>query len=68
MGLLGSIGQFTIIGTVSGHQVQFVKQYLGQHSVEYQGTLTKDKKTIEGTWAMPAYGMRDTFKIQVYIY
>ena len=48
--------------------MQFVKQYLGQHSVEYQGTLTKDKKTIEGTWAMPAYGMRDTFKIQVYIY
>jgi len=59
------VGQFVITGTVAGHNVQFLKQYIGQHGVEYSGVLSKDKKSIDGTWAMPAYGISDVFSIRV---
>ena len=60
-----TVGQFSIAGTVQGNHVQFVKQYIGQHKVEYSGMLSKDKKSIDGTWAMPDYGISDTFGIKV---
>ena len=60
-----TVGLFEIYGTVSMGHVQFLKQYVGLHSVEYTGTISKDKKSIEGTWSMPAYNMSDSFKITV---
>lgn len=65
-----TVGQFEIVGSIvpGTNQVGFLKQYIGQHSVEYSGTISKDKKEINGTWAMPAYNMSDTFQLKVRLF
>ena len=48
------IGPFTMAGTYDNERkVCFVKQYVGQHAVEYEGNLDYDNLggfTIQGKW------------------
>jgi len=50
----GSLLSAAIAGQVEGNKVSFKKTYVGegraQHSVQYNGILSKDKKYIEGQW------------------
>ena len=43
-------------------QVNFVKQYIGQHAVHYEGTYDGNR-IISGQWKIPAYNMCDAFEI-----
>lgn len=56
-----SVGAFTIQGTCSGKnkEVNFVKAYIGKHTVNYQGW--RQKKDIVGMWAVG--GATGEFKI-----
>lgn len=59
-----TVGVFAITGSVlPTGQCHFVKQYVGMHAVEYDGSYTKTR--IAGRWSLPAYGMSDTFEIKV---
>ena len=62
-----TVGAFEIVGQIEPgtKNVHFLKQYIGQHSVEYHGTYNKSKGEIAGRWSMPAYGASDDFKIKV---
>lgn len=46
------IGQFSIDGSWNSNtgKVEFVKRYVGQHSVTYEGTLANDGTSMEGTY------------------
>ena len=57
-------GMFNIQGQIAsdGH-LEFTKQYVGKHAVEYKGRLTYQE--IEGSWAIPSYGLADGFKLVV---
>ena len=44
-----AVGGFTVQGSVTETTIQFVKRYLGQHAVIYEGTST-DGKAYTGTW------------------
>merc|ERR1711957_99421 len=46
-----AVGNFTISG-VWGDNVQFTKQYIGAHAVQYSGT-TEDGKKVTGRWEIP---------------
>ena len=49
-----TIGDFTISGTYNGDwNIRFVKQYIGQHSVDYEGKIIKTSSSdieIRGKW------------------
>jgi len=50
------VGSFICRGDwfVETNQLRFIKQYIGQHSVIYDGVLTKHKRwEVEGFWAIP---------------
>lgn len=56
------IGDFTIKGHFkSDGAVEFIKQYIGKHSVEYKGRL--ENREINGTWHVG--GLSDLFKIKI---
>eukprot|EP01099_Mayorella_cantabrigiensis_P000193 TRINITY_DN1086_c0_g1_i1.p1 TRINITY_DN1086_c0_g1~~TRINITY_DN1086_c0_g1_i1.p1 ORF type:complete len:784 (+),score=198.15 TRINITY_DN1086_c0_g1_i1:33-2354(+) len=60
------IGSFTMAGTYDENGlVTFTKQYIGQHSVEYNGQLKSmipsNTFEIEGTWLID--GMSDRFRL-----
>ena len=56
------VGEFKIKGSLNDDQeVTFVKQYIGQHAVNYTGKYSKDDKTVEGDWEVSGY--TGTFKI-----
>ena len=57
------VGEFTISGDwqPSG-QVAFVKQYIGQHNVHYEGTF--DGVRVQGQWKIPSMNMFDAFMIE----
>ena len=62
-----TVGKFEIFGNIDeNNEAHFIKQYIGQHQVEYHGTY-KNKKSISGNWSMPAHGMSDAFTISVII-
>lgn len=65
-----TVGSFEIIGQIEPktNNAHFLKQYIGQHSVEYHGVYNKSKGEIVGHWSMPAYGVQDTFTIKVKSY
>jgi len=50
----GTLLSAALAGEVNGHKVSFKKTYVGegraQHSVSYEGILSKDRKRIEGQW------------------
>lgn len=50
----GALLSAALAGQLDGHKVNFKKTYVGegraQHSVSYEGTLSKDRKRIEGQW------------------
>ena len=57
------VGEFTINGDFKPNgQVNFVKQYIGQHAVHYEGTYDGNR-IISGQWKIPAYNMCDAFEI-----
>jgi len=57
------IGEFTVTGTISdSNDVEFVKQYTGQHAVNYSGKLEGPK--IAGNWEIPD-NCAGTFEIQL---
>jgi hypothetical protein len=57
------IGDFTISGTYNSDcNTQFVKQYIGQHSVDYEGKIIKLSSLdleIRGKWKIN--GLSDEF-------
>ncbi|KAL5480085.1 hypothetical protein EMCRGX_G023707 [Ephydatia muelleri] len=56
------VGQFTINGDIQpSGELQFVKQYVGQHSVLYKGLRTYD--IIRGNWSIPECGSGDSFEL-----
>ena len=56
------VGQFTINGDIQpSGELQFVKQYVGQHSVLYKGLRTYD--IIRGNWSIPKCGSGDSFEL-----
>ena len=57
------VGEFTINGDWSPNgQVAFVKQYIGQHNVHYEGTY--DGVRVQGQWKIPQFNMFDAFMIE----
>ena len=47
-----AVGEFTLRGNIDQRGcVRFIKQYIGQHAVNYQGVLTNAK--INGGWTIP---------------
>lgn len=57
------VGEFTISGDQKPDgQVNFVKQYIGQHSVQYEGQLVNNK-IISGQWKIPSKNSSGTFEI-----
>lgn len=56
------VGEYTINGShdPSSHYVAMLKQYVGKHAVQYNGSL-KDGHKILGTWVVD--GMNDKFRI-----
>lgn len=51
---IDEIGMYRISGDWDKHtgQVVFLKQYEGQHSVNYKGTLSGDGRSIEGMYTV----------------
>jgi len=49
------IGLFTFAGTIEDGGVALVKQYLGQHSVDYLGTYDGEG-TMHGMWRIGLFG------------
>lgn len=56
-----AVGAFWINGTDNNGEVAFVKQYVGQHSVNYAGTFNRNK--VEGTWEIPG-NCNGSFKLR----
>jgi len=57
------VGDFTINGDWNPNgQVAFVKQYIGQHNVHYEGTY--DGVRVQGQWKIPSMNMCDAFMIE----
>ncbi len=56
------VGEYTISGELKpDNTVTFVKQYIGKHSVNYEGTF--DQIRICGKWNIPSQNKSDTFQI-----
>ncbi len=55
------VGDFTISGSLTGSDVAFKKQYVGQHAVDYKGKL--DQGAIKGTWDV--FGQTGTYEIKM---
>jgi hypothetical protein len=45
------IGQFQLQGNVQGNNVNFIKQYIGAHSVQYNGVMNNN--VVSGKWSIP---------------
>ena len=57
------VGEFEINGDFRPNgQVNFIKQYIGQHNVHYEGQYD-GVRIISGQWKIPAYNMCDAFEI-----
>jgi hypothetical protein len=56
------IGLFTLIGTIEEGKVAIVKQYLGQHSVDYLGTYDGEG-TMHGMWRIGFFGGKWMIKV-----
>jgi hypothetical protein len=60
-----SIGDFIISGTYnSDWNIHFVKQYIGQHSVDYEGKIIKISPSdieIRGKWEISSCSSSDDF-------
>lgn len=57
------VGEFTIDGTFSpSGDVNFVKQYIGQHAVQYSGKYDGNR-IISGQWKIPSHNLCDAFEI-----
>ena len=52
-------GEFEIKGKIKHGEVEFTKQYIGKHAVQYTGNL--DGHTISGHWSIPEYNLKDEF-------
>ena len=51
-----AVGDFSLEGKVNEDgEVTFIKQYIGQHAVNYTGTYNKGSKSIEGQWEVSGY-------------
>ena len=48
------VGLFTLTGTIEGGNVAIVKQYIGQHSVDYVGTFDGEG-TMHGRWGIAGW-------------
>ena len=55
-------GEFEIKGKVDHDKVEFTKQYIGKHAVEYSGTL--EGHTIRGKWSISSFGLEDEFELK----
>ena len=51
------VGLFEIKGKVKHDEVEFTKQYIGQHAVEYSGKL--EGHTVTGYWSIPSMALQD---------
>jgi hypothetical protein len=56
------IGLFTVTGTIEDGKVAIVKQYLGQHSVDYLGTYDGEG-TMHGMWRIGWFAGKWTIKV-----
>ena len=57
------VGEFEINGEFkSNGQVTFTKQYIGQHSVLYEGQYDGNR-IISGQWKVPSHNLCDAFEI-----
>jgi len=56
------IGLFALTGTIEEGKVAIVKQYLGQHSVDYFGTYDGEG-TMHGNWRIGLFGSKRTIKV-----
>jgi hypothetical protein len=57
------VGDFTISGDWNPNgQVAFVKQYIGQHNVHYEGTF--DGVHVQGQWKIPSMNLCDAFMLE----
>lgn len=57
------VGEFTINGDWNPNgQVAFVKQYIGQHNVHYEGSF--DGLHVQGQWKIPSAGLCDAFMLE----
>lgn len=57
------VGEFEINGTFENNgRVNFTKQYIGQHAVQYEGQYDGNR-IISGQWKIPSYNMCDAFEI-----
>jgi hypothetical protein len=51
------VGPFVISGSYSGTKVHFIKEYIGQHSLQYDGKLTQPSHgsfELSGRWSVGA--------------
>jgi hypothetical protein len=59
------VGEFIVNGDSKYGKISFVKQYIGKHSVSYEGT-TQDERRIEGKWSItsPTSNISDAFVLE----
>lgn len=50
------VGLFTITGEHGGTKVNFAKQYIGEHQVQYEGQIRNN--TVRGNWTMRSLFLR----------
>ncbi len=54
------IGKFVWEGSVSGNALNMIKQYVGKHKVEYQGSI--DGRKLAGNWKIN--NLTDKFQLE----
>jgi hypothetical protein len=58
-----AVGEFDINGYHGGKSIKFIKKYIGQHSVLYDGHISKDGKKASGEWHIE--GMSGGFELNL---
>jgi len=60
------VGAFVLRGKSNGGDFNFVKKYLGQHSVLYFGKVrgSAGSRSVRGKWTIPEAGIEDKFALQ----
>lgn len=59
------VGDFEFRGNFNGegNKVRFEKRYIGKHSIYYEGDVTMEPASIEGSWGFEPGSHDGTFKI-----
>jgi hypothetical protein len=59
-----AVGEFDINGYHTSKKVVFIKQYIGQHSILYEGNLHHDGKHVKGRWTLEEFSGEFELKLQ----